>query len=279
VVDYMRNLLLVRMGSADQVDAAPELRMRMEKQGRDFAQDDLLETIRLFNTAASEIRSGWQPGLLLELALVEAIEEKFENTPVQSGVSAGVALRGNPPPLLQVVTTPVEVPGIKSPGESQVKSTSSPVVEIPVEKTSTPKVQATQTPSTSNVTPKNAVTSSGLQEILQNWNRIRAMVKKHRSQTEGLLNSCKPLGIKDGVLVLGFASEVLKNKMETPENIDLTRKVIAQVVGVELPIVCMVMNNKINLSPLDADVDGEGMVSAALNLGGQIVHKEEGHSS
>jgi DNA polymerase III gamma/tau subunit len=74
VVEYLRSLLLVRLGNADQVDATTEMRAIMAKHAQAFELDHLLETIRLFNNAASDTKGSWQPGLLLELALAEAIE-------------------------------------------------------------------------------------------------------------------------------------------------------------------------------------------------------------
>ena len=49
VVDYLRNLLLVRLGNADQVDATTEQRTLMAKQAQDFEKEHLLETLADFN--------------------------------------------------------------------------------------------------------------------------------------------------------------------------------------------------------------------------------------
>ena len=113
-----------------------------------------------------------------------------------------------------------------------------------------------------------------MNDIFQNWARIRSVVKKKRSQTEGLLNSCKPITIKDGLLIIGFQTEVLKQKMEMGDNIQITRDAIRQVLGSEIPIRCVVMANKTGALPADLDVEGDGMVGTALNLGAEIVHKE-----
>ena len=124
--------------------------------------------------------------------------------------------------------------------------------------------------------PAEAVGPGGLtlQTILSNWARIRTTIKKTRSQTEGLLNSCKPISLKEGILTLGFASELLKGKMETKENIDITRQVIEQVCGASVQITCVVLGVKTGSSSSDLGSEGDGMVGTALNLGGTIVHKE-----
>ena len=77
-----------------------------------------------------------------------------------------------------------------------------------------------------------------------------------------------------GALVLGFASDLLKTKMEQDENIQLIREVIQQIAGVDVAVICTVMGAKATQNPGDAGVDSDGMVGTALSLGGTIVHKE-----
>ena len=54
--------------------------------------------------------------------------------------------------------------------------------------------------------------------IRDNWDKIRQEVRVKSPATEALLNSCKSIGVKNGELVLGFASEFVKSKMDTNEN-------------------------------------------------------------
>lgn len=110
--------------------------------------------------------------------------------------------------------------------------------------------------------------------MLQHWARIRALIKGRRTQTEALLNSCKVVQVHNGTLVLGFATEILKSKMETGENIALTQAAIRQVLGVDLPIVCTVVGNKATTLPEEFGIEPDGMVSTALNLGAKIVKRE-----
>jgi DNA polymerase-3 subunit gamma/tau len=81
LVDYLRQLMLVQMGNADQVDAPQDLRKRMAEQARSFSVPELLRLIRAFNTAAVEGRLTWQPGLPLELAFAESLEPPAESFP------------------------------------------------------------------------------------------------------------------------------------------------------------------------------------------------------
>jgi DNA polymerase-3 subunit gamma/tau len=89
---------------------------------------------------------------------------------------------------------------------------------------------------------------------------------------DGLLNSCKLLEVKKGVLVIGFKSELLRSKVDNPELIEITRKAIAEVCGFQLGIKCVVTNAK-QVPP--QNVKADGMVAAALKHGGEIVDTQE----
>jgi len=58
------------------------------------------------------------------------------------------------------------------------------------------------------------------------------------------------------------------------DNLELTRRAVKQVLGTDLEVVCAVISSKTNAPPPGMEVDGDGMVGTALNLGGQIVNKE-----
>ena len=73
IVDYLRSLLLVRMGNAAQVEATTEMRAQMARHAQMFSVEELLEIIRAFNQAANDARSAWQPALPLEIALIEGL--------------------------------------------------------------------------------------------------------------------------------------------------------------------------------------------------------------
>jgi DNA polymerase-3 subunit gamma/tau len=276
-VDYLRSLLLIRMGTPEQVDATQDVRQQMAQHAQALDPERLLEALRLFNSAASDNRAGWQPGLLLELALVEAIEEK--KAPVQivqaapavqaavrqpSQAPEGREERSVPPPLPPASgrssAAPLAAP--QTPARQE-----SPAAAAAVRPAETPAAQPAEMPAAA---PSGGIS---LQDIVHNWARIRTVVKRHRSQTEGLLNSCKPVAIKDGALVLSFKTEILRQKMDVPENVELIRQAVYHVTGANLGVSCVV-STRMGSSSDAIDVPSDGLVGAALNLGGQIVQKE-----
>jgi hypothetical protein len=193
--------------------------------------------IRVFNQAASDSRSAWQPSLPLELAFIEAL------SPHQVAESTAPPTMGVPPSRAK---TAKSLP----PGEQEKKS--SPAV-LPA----------------SEASGSEADGGDLLKLINENWRQILASVHQRSHNTAALLRSGRLLGMKDGVLYFGL-SEVLKSKMEKSENILAVQEAIKQVLNADVQFRCVISGGK--GGGLPPDIDGEGMVASALrDLGGEIV--------
>ncbi len=236
VVDYLRALLLVQMGNGSQVDLATDVRLQAEKHAGAFSPADVLRMIKAFNGAATDLRGGWQPSLPLELVLAEMLE-----APKMTSQEAAPAV-GIKPLVKEKVEKPI----------------ARPLAQKEVEKT----------PTTTTLQAESFIT---LAQVSKAWKQVKDTLRSQPSLV-ALLNSSRLMEIKDGVLVLGFASEVLRSKMEVPEQLELTRKTIAEVVGADLRLRCVISNAK---QSAPADVKADGMVAAALKKGGEIVDIQE----
>ena len=271
VVDYLRSLLLIRLGSGDQVDATPEQRSLMAQHAQAFDTPWLMETLRTFNSAASDQRSSWQPGLALELAFAQAIElpgqaaaTSLPLPPVQSRPVAG------PPP--EENTRPPQASAPPARGTGQARTVREPAtVARPAAAAPAEASKASTALPTTAIKPAESSDLS-MQAIQQSWPRIRALVKKRKNMTEALLNSCKLMGVKDGVLILGFKTEVIKSKMEANDNLQIIRVAIKEVAGIDLQVTCVISSGKGSAKLADLNVENDGMVGTALrDLGGEIV--------
>jgi len=225
VVNYLRAVLLVHSGNADQVDASAEVRAHMARHAQSLGGAELLRTIRVFNHAATEARGTWQPSLPLELAFVEAL-----NAPPQTT---------NPAP-----SATAEPKGANTPS---------------------------QTPPQPVAQPKTTPEPGGLLDTVnRGWRQILNLVRESNPNTYGLLNSCVRRDVRDDVLLLGFASEILKDKIGKDEHLNRVSQAVAQVAGQAVPVQCVVISGKGgNLPP---GVSGSSMVGQALRLGGEIVN-------
>lgn len=234
VVDYLRGLMLIQMGNAGQVEVTKDVKAAMAEHAGAFSTQDVLRMMKAFNTAAVDTRGGWQPSLSLELAVAEVLE------------------------------APVQVLAAKQ-GARPVKEKK----EASVVKAAEPEKKPVKSAETKSKAEASAI---GLAEVTKAWRDIRSIIKPDYPALDGLLNSCKPLEIRRNELVLGFASDVLVKKMEQPEQIEVTRKAIADILGVDLSIKCVVTNARGKLPP---DVNPDGMVATAIQNGGEIVDVQD----
>jgi DNA polymerase-3 subunit gamma/tau len=222
VVDYLRTLLLIRMGNARLVDATAEVRATAAQHAQQLSLPDILRLIGIFNRAVNEARNNWQPSLPLEVALIEAIQPAEAAPPVEPSAAE----------RSEKIAAPTQAPS----------------------------AEAAETADEGGLT---------VQMIQNNWQKILANVRRSSPNAEALLKSGKVLGVKDGVLYLGY-SEVLKSKMEKSENIEMVSLAFKEVLKMEVPIRCVVFTGKGNAIP--AGIDSDGMVATVLrDLGGEIV--------
>ena len=302
IVDYLRNLLLVRMGSGESVDATKELREQMARHAALFDQARLLRAIKLFNSAATDTRAAWHPGLALELALAEALETpafvaetpRPAQQPPASQKPEEKALAQQPPAQKPPVSEPREPVFEEPPGlfEDPPARPASPAPAVPNLPPAAPSRSPEQPSRSADARPPQPsgsaptvaqnppeapqAASSGRtitqSDVQTHWMRIRQMVQKENKLTGAALNSCVSRVLKDNLLILGFQTEVVKSKMETAENLELLRKTIQSILGVTLNIRCVVVGAK--GGPPPEQMEGGGMVNTALDLGGTIMHEE-----
>jgi DNA polymerase-3 subunit gamma/tau len=275
LVDYLRAVMLMQMGNAEQVEVTDEINKHMTEHAQAFTIPEVLHMIRAFNASAVDARGGWQPSLSLELAVAELLEapETVES------LASSEAESFSPMPTENTVK---ESRGGRSVGSSKgstvARETES---KLGAEKGASPKASnpSEEEPKARAESSKAAASDKqeegakiSLAEIHKGWKQIRSVIKPSHPSLDGLLNSCKPLEIKGDTLVLAFASDVVLSKMDKPEQIELTRNAMAQVLGVDLQIRCVVANIKRKVPP---NIDQNGMVAAALNQGGEIVDVQE----
>ncbi len=242
VVDYLRGLLLARMGNAHLLEVTPELREEMTHHAQAFSLTSLLAAIRAFNRAAVEGRAGWQPALPLELALVEVIEGQ----------------RQGPPQNTVTPTDRRETPANPSPAPDPTRSaTREPRAQPPPAIDSSP--------------------SAGLtfQAVLDRWKEVLAAARRRDPLLQALLNSCRPLGLDGGVLVLGFASDLLREKMEKGHSLARAQEALHEVFGQRLQIRSALTSAPASpetAEPAAGLMQEDGMVATALrDLGAHVV--------
>lgn len=247
LVDYLRELLLIKTGNLEIVERTEDLRVQMQKQASEIALACLTEAIRNFSKAALESKAFWQSSLPLELAFVET-----------SVLSCGAA--SNEP--LQPASKPEQV---TAPG-----SQSNP---------NYPQRQEAQS-SEGRVAESTGSEDQGFKGVMDHWSEILGSIYEHDPRTQALLNSSKPLGLEKGSLVIAFRSDLLREKMEKGHNLTLVKQALQTVLGYNLEIRCILLDRWQGSVESTTDstppiADG-GMVETALrDLGAQVVDVEQ----
>ncbi|MEW6031236.1 MAG: DNA polymerase III subunit gamma/tau [Chloroflexota bacterium] len=235
IVEYLRGLMLIQMGNSDQVEATTEVKKQMEAHAKAFATADVLRMMKAFNNAATDLRGGWQPSLSLELALAEMMDAPANPVPIAASTPPAAA-RAKPQPAPA------------SAGGNKPKSAPS-ADEAPAPKSS-----------------GKPVISAG--EVIKAWKQIAASLPRSQANLAALLNSVRMIDVQGGTLLLGFASDVLVSKMDKPDQIKAAQKAIAETLGVDVNIRCVVTNAK---GKIPSDVPQDGMVATAIQHGGEVV--------
>ncbi len=238
-VDYMRQLLILRIGTNETLEISAESRAQMLQQAQKVDPDRLVKIIQDFNEAAVDSRLSWHPGLNLELALTKCCEP--DEKPQQT---------------VQVIRQVVQVAADKKESSETNEIDVSDDSALPVNKIFTRKGE----------TPDPTVTMA---DIKLHWNEVRNLLRANDKLLDASLNHASLLDVKNGVLYLGFPRQTIKNKVET--NIRLMRwtsAAISKFVGKNVGVTCTIIGN--SDSP-NINVESGSLVDTALQLGGKLV--------
>lgn len=158
--------------------------------------------------------------------------------------------------LAEVVDAPAVVPPIAAPQTPpkpdpvpQAVSSASSVVE-------TPKPAPAESP---------AINAG---DIIKAWKHLAAALPKAQANLSALMNSVKMIDVQGKTLILGLASEVLVEKLNKPDQLEIIQKLIKDNFHVDMSVRCAVSNAK---GKIPANVAQDGMVAAAIQHGGEVV--------
>jgi len=105
-------------------------------------------------------------------------------------------------------------------------------------------------------------------DIIKSWKHLAASLPKAQANLGALMNSVKMIDVQGKTLVLGLASDVLVEKLNKPDQLEIIQKLIKDHFRVDLSVRCAVSNAK---GKIPANVAQDGMVAAAIQHGGEVV--------
>lgn len=239
VVDYLRAVLLVQTGNEQLVEALDNVRRRMQGHAQQLDKQALMRAIDAFHQAALETRSGWQPKLPLELAMVECLPDQTEADakPAVNPQKMDPGERGTTPPVEAPESADAEKPTRGSPAKEG-----------------------------RSVAPLGAGEKATFRHVLDRWDAILDAAFRRDPRCQALLNSGRPLEMERGSLIVGFASDLLREKMDKDENREQIEAAIAEALGQPVPIRSVLSSQWMEGNSLaeEASVEEGGMVATAI---------------
>jgi DNA polymerase III subunit gamma/tau len=236
MVEYTRGLMLIQMGNAEQVEATREVKTQMEAHAKAFSTSDVLRMMKIFNNAATD--------LTRRLAALFEFGTRPRGSDRRSSRSCP-SRRATPQPKPKLVSAPVaeSKPEVKS--DASPNGGAQPVVESPV---------------------------INANDITRAWKSLVNALPKAQANLGALMNSVRMIDVQGKTLILGMASDVLVEKLNKPDQIEIIQRLIKDHFHVDLSVRCVVTNAK---GKLPTHVAQDGMVATAIQHGGEIVDMDE----
>ncbi len=251
IVDYLRNMLLVKMGNSDAVEETQETIEQLATFSQKIPMHDLISAIEMFDSSTQNSSLGWQPSLQLELAVMRLCGDH------QTSISKESPQKN-----------------ILDPDTQSLKKSSPPSVNVNETQQSEKKEMGKKT-SKDPEKEKKPTEKIDLNEdgINVHWDNIKQAAKTISGETGALLNSCRAVQVSGQTIILEFSSSILQSKMENGNNMENAKSAINQVTHTDYAIRCEVAGKRDDeTTPIN--VDREGMIGEALSLGGKM-RKEE----
>jgi len=235
-LEYLRKVLLVKVGAKSETGFAPETLAKLNAQTSLVDLVWLTRVIEIFQKAESEIKWSSIQSLPLELATVEACLLKEGSDVAQTAVSA-----------------------------SQV-AISTPVEEKPEPKPIASESEVSNTPS--------ATGSFSLSEIMEKWPKVLEKIKEYNHSLIASLKLAQPVAVEEGRLVLTFGYKFHKEAVDARKNLVVIEMALEEVFGQRVLLKTVMQQDWKGVAPVMPDVKevvpDTTLASALKIMGGEV---------
>lgn len=204
VAEYLRIVMLIQTGGEDLVRTTigPESVAFAAEHAARYPRRALLNALEAFNAAASDTRTGWQPQLALEIALVESIDALYDV------------------PLVAAPAAAAPTPQQDAPAAPQAP-----------DRQAQPDQQEAAEPSL-----------VALAEMHARWPEVLRVARQVEptGMIQALLRSGQLYAVEGSALIVQMPGDVLRAKMEDEANRRIVETVLQQVFGQPLTVRCRV---------------------------------------
>lgn len=235
VVDYLRNLMVIKLEGGKTLELTPEQHEQMGKQAERFTTAQLVKAITTFGEAATDLKANWFPGLSLELAFTSSLNGA-EPVPIPQPALTSSQMTAPKP-----VTKSVEIKQVK-PEESTENSEGIPFT---------------------------------LDSLRQHWDQIRSKVSKENVMVGALVNSSELSSIDGNVITISFKSELLRDKMNDEKNLRILKRVLQRMFKQDILVALTVGQGAGGLGSVPGILPGGLVEKAQQELGAKVTRIEK----
>lgn len=244
LVDRLRQLLMVKAGSADSAGLSAEELLEARTAAESASLEQIMRALRGFTSLSSGV--DMTTPLAMEMALVDAalkpaaIEKTAEKPePVVAAEPAASAVVKQ----IDTVTKPREE--IKQP--TSHFNAAQPIPQKSEASTAVPVSPANQVQTTDSKRTEAAPVAAGpittLEELARQWPGILSAAPPNlrRSTALAILRSAgaQPVGFSGGVVTLSFKFPIHMNKINEPENKRVTGEILSACIGSPCQVACV----------------------------------------
>jgi DNA polymerase-3 subunit gamma/tau len=264
MVEYLRLVMVVQTGGTALAEmyAAPEQLAIAVSHAERYARRPLLEAIRFFNEAASETRSGWQPQLPLEIALMQSINALY---------APAVEVAPQPAPASPAPTAPAPQAPVRQATSSRAPKAPPP----PASKTRQAPVEIAPP-----VVQEEAMEFTGdalsMADVHARWGEVLGVIQQlDTTKMIGVLVGPQTPGsiysVDGNIVTYQVPGEMLRDKIEVEETRMTIEKALEQVFGMSLKFRARVQSNMSGAAGADDVLAGDSLSAFAVNeLGGKV---------
>ncbi len=212
IVEQLRGVLMAQTASSDLLREVPEeTRARYAQQAQHISRQRLIAAIRAFNDAVNDQRSGWQPQLALELAVVDSVSEGDGHAGNTAGPTSAADVTGLEMLIERVlIQKGAQLAAANPQGAAQPVPEPEPVAANPDEP---------------------AVVD--LEKLRQLWPEVRTALKAGKNlQLAAYLDYAQVDAISGNVVTLGVYNDqsgLFLERLSKPENIKLVEYVLLKI--------------------------------------------------
>ncbi len=254
LVDYLRELLLVKSGSEEVIDVTSDDLSEIKELATSASLDYLLTAVKRFGEI--DLRLDNYSPLPLELALVDCT----------------LSVTGDKQPVKpKQWSEPEELAAVPSRPPKSTKSTPKAETQAPAENSET-EAEPSKSPETAGA----VASSPEVDHLRSRWkdfvNAMRGEGSKGNLDAF-LRSSCEPLAIEDDTLVLGFYHKFHKEYIEDPKYKHLVEKKLREVFGHSYQVRC-VLTSPSEQTRAKMEADSPLVKAAKESYGAKIIGRK-----